>query len=81
MVQLVCQRCGASNEHEDLKEAKFKMEHAKGCGSKIGIVVVSSKATAKATPPEEPTVEKTTESEEEKPKKVKRTKKSEQSDS
>ncbi len=78
MVQLVCQRCGASNEHEDLKEAKFKMEHAKGCGSKIGIVVVSSKATAKATPPEEPTVEKTTgrilESEEEKPKKVKRKK-------
>lgn len=80
MVQLVCQRCGESNEHEDFKEAKFKLKHAKGCGSKIGIVVVSSKATAKATPPEEPTVEKTTESTEEKPKKVKR-KKSEQSDS
>lgn len=83
MVQVVCQRCGQSNEHERLNIAHFELKHAKGCGSGIGIVKVSSKATAKSVPVEEtPIVEETKESTEEpKPKKSKRKKKSEESDS
>ena len=84
MVQVVCQRCGATNEHERLNIAHFEMKHEKGCGSGIGIVKVSSKATAKATVPEEVTtattevIMTTTESTEDPgPKKSKRKKKSE----
>ena len=56
MVQVVCQRCGASNEHERLNIAHFKLKHGKGCGSGIGIVKVSSKATI---PKPKPTVAET----------------------
>lgn len=84
MVQVVCQRCGATQESERLNIAHFEMKHEKGCGAGIGILKVSSKATAKAIPPEEVTtattevIMATTESTEEpKPKKSKRKKKSE----
>lgn len=79
MVEVVCQRCGEKNEHDDYKEARFKLKHAKGCGSGIGIVVVSSKATAAEPKAETPKkVLDTSEYPEDlKPKKVKRKKKSE----
>lgn len=80
MVQVVCQRCGATQESERLNIAHFDMKHAKGCGAGIGILKVSSKATAMAPslPPEEtPKVEETTESTEEPQPKKKRKKKSE----
>jgi len=91
MVQVVCQRCGASNEHERLNIAHFKLKHEKGCGSGIGIVKVATVRPAEGIQTgtetattnvmmtdSSSTVETTTESTEDPtPKKSKRKKKSE----
>ncbi len=93
MVQVVCQRCGASNEHERLNIAHFKLKHEKGRRSGIRIVKVASKSPKIPTPKvtetgtadvsllmadTSATVATTTESTEQpKPKKSKRKKKSE----
>ena len=50
MVEIVCQRCGARDSGENLTTLKLKLKHEKGCGRKIGIIVVSSKATPVPSP-------------------------------
>lgn len=44
MVEIVCQRCGAKGSGENLVVLKLGLKHEKGCGRRIGITVVTSKA-------------------------------------